>query len=102
MTIKRLPPDPRHPGRPDTDAFWMISEGVREFDDRADAGENVVAITKDLGVDIETLTYIASTRIGLAAARGVPIRVVPAALGLWMDGFVAGAAYGQIRAREGL
>lgn len=102
MTIKRLPPDPRFPTRPSSDAFWMLSEALIEMDGRADAGMPIPAILDRIGIEPNEVRYAAEGRLGMARASGVPISGTPAEIALWHDGLVAGVLYQQIRTREGL
>lgn len=88
--------DPRFPKRPTHPDFWRISEVVLQNDGGADEGKKPLEeIVKDT-VDMESLTYFAMQRGGMACQRaGLPEALTPVLGSIWMDAFMAGARFQQ-------
>lgn len=98
--------EPRFPGRPDHPDFWLISEAVQDFDSAADDNAGFDRLVRPI-VDIPSLTYTAEQRAARAlgaGARNPLFRVTPELMRLqatWIDGFVAGARFRQLKDRKG-
>ena len=88
--------DPRFPKRPSHPDFWRMSEVVLQNDgDSTEGNKSMEEIIKDT-VDLESLTYFAMQRGGMAAQRsGLPEALTPVMGSLWMDAFLAGARFQQ-------
>lgn len=90
--------DPRFPDRPTHPDFWRISQVLTMNDGRAtEGGQSVPEITAAV-VDIDSLTYAAKQRAGIACqALGLPTSPgwVAKLASVWIDAFVAGATFEQ-------
>lgn len=86
--------DPRFPKRPTHPDFWRISEVVLQQDGNATEGaKSTEEIVKDT-VDLESLTYFAMQRGGMACqASRLPESLAPVLGSVWMDAFIAGAQF---------
>jgi hypothetical protein len=86
--------DPRFPKRPTHPDFWRISEVVLQNDGNTTEGSKAIDdIVKDT-VDMESLTYFAMQRAGMACQRaGLPDALVPVLGSVWLDAFLAGATF---------
>jgi hypothetical protein len=73
-----------------------MSEAVLQHDGQATEGEQSVEQIVGETVDVQSLTYFATQRAGIACQRsGLPEALVPVLAGVWMDAFMAGARYQQ-------
>lgn len=86
--------DPNYPERPNHPDFWVLSRIIIDQDKRAEGHavpfEEMIARV----VDVKSVTYMASQRALRAAGAVVPSRYTLARLqAVWLDAFLAGAAY---------
>lgn len=86
--------DPRFPDRPQHPDFWRLSSALTKAD--GDATEGDKSVEEIVGVDGQSLVYVANNRVGMGVvAHGSLTRTV--AVGLWIDGFQAGKAFFESR-----
>lgn len=86
--------DPAFPDRPQSLDYWRMVEVINRLDgESAEGGRGSADVTAEYA-DPEAVMYMGlqrAMRMEQATGGAIPAHVVAA---LWMDGFVAGAAYG--------
>jgi hypothetical protein len=88
--------DPRFPKRPQHPDFWRISEVVLQNDGASAEGKQPLEETVKDTVDLESLTYFAMQRGGMACQRArLPESLAPVLGSIWIDAFMAGAKFQQ-------
>jgi hypothetical protein len=83
-----------HPGRPDHPDFWKLSDVILQQDGKTEDEDFDLAAWVSEVCDLDVVFYMAMQR-GLR--MGVPPGV---AFPLWLDAFMAGAAYAKKKASE--
>jgi hypothetical protein len=94
--------DERFPGRPDSDAFVLMSRIARALDAFSDdyhdtAVPQIIAL---VGGDLHSADYMAAARVKRAVLTLAPGMshsqpLVNRMMAAWMDGWIAGALYGR-------
>lgn len=103
--------DPRFPNRPDHDDFWLISQAligkIVRLAQKADSGYfgrgPRAALTTIISriVDMASLEYAASQRVlRMMGQFHLDDQMRSVGAGLWIDGFIAGAEYQRLKAKE--
>lgn len=95
--------DPRFPDRPTHPDFIILSEAVQAIDKKADSGVEVHNIVSG-DVDVDSLTYLAQNRAGMAlqSLRGVDItadRLASIIGGAIIDGFKLGVEFQKVKSK---
>lgn len=90
-----VPDDLSFPGQPEHPDFWRLSSEVLRLDGEAQEGKSIEQIAEDMGIDIESLGYMATQRaLRLGSMLGLDPRkdqrVVSMLGGMWLDGFAIG------------
>lgn len=84
--------DERFPHRPQSQDFWRLSEAVLQVDGQADEGDETFEQIVSKLIDIEALTYMATSRMSLGLLRTNSKLDLSSA---WLDGFVVGLLFQQ-------
>ena len=86
-----IPPDPRFPDRPHTLDFARLSSAISEQDAVAEA----LGLEEALGVDPDSLLYMAEARIQKALLYGVSIDAPSSVIlqSIFFDGFQLGVGF---------
>lgn len=86
--------------RPDTEAFWKLSQILIATDEQAEREQSVETIVKGI-IDVDTLVYVAQQRafrslnIETEEQYRRHIKEVALKTATWMDGFVTGYKYAK-------
>jgi hypothetical protein len=87
--------DRRFPDRPQSETFWKLSEILLKHDGAASEGDDVESVIHDYIDDEDALIYMATHR-AMRVTSDPDTRALLAAL--FIDGFMAGAAFAKERA----
>lgn len=92
-------PSPEHPNRPDHPDFRMLAQVIQDIDSQADLGVN---ITDLIGVDFNSLMYIADQRLLRISGtsrwyESMSPNLKAALLTLYADAFTLGASFERAR-----